>query len=581
VRTLNGTVLAVLSASLLLGAPLLHSQTQGAWVSTANMSASHVLGAQAALANGKVLIAGGSDGVNILSSAELFNPATSKWTLTGSMAAAREEATVVVLSNGKVLIAGGVGTGNVVLATAELYDPVKGTWSAAGTLSTARAGHTATLLKSGEVLVAGGCAATDCSTKPAAAELYNPVTNTWSTTGSLGTARFGHTAGLLPSGKVLVVGGSSGLSLNSCELYDPASGTWSSAPSTATARYAHAMTVFKDGKVLVSGGNPNRSALNSAEIYDPIANAWTTTGTMIQGRFGHTSTLLSNTVAVISAGAAFHGCGRSFCFYPISSAETYDETTGKFTAVVSLNQARMDQTASTLGAGRVLVSGGFGLTSLLSSSEIYTIQTLTFSTASLNFGLLEVGLTSASQTFTVTNVSSASVKFKSIASTGDYAQTNNCPATLTVGLSCTVNVTFSPKAAGTRTGSVTLTDNSAGSPHQTIALTGTGEASAIVLTPNSVTFPTIAVGTTSQPITVTVTNDGAAPVSFTGIAISPADGIFTQTNNCPATINPGQNCAVQVVFTPPDSITFNATLSVTDNANFSPQTASLTGSGLD
>ena len=105
--------------------------------------------------------------------------------------------TATLLPSGKVLVAGGDTSG----FSAELYDPVSGTFATTGSLAMARALHTATLLPSGKVLVAGG------ESLAAAAELYDPATGTFSATGSLATPRYYHTATLLPSGKVLVAGG--------------------------------------------------------------------------------------------------------------------------------------------------------------------------------------------------------------------------------------------------------------------------------------------------------------------------------------------------------------------------------------
>jgi hypothetical protein len=179
----------------------------------------------------------------------------------------------------------------------------------------------------------------------------------------------------------------------------------------------------------------------------------------------------------------------------------------------------------------------------------------------------------------VTNISGHASNFSSIASSGDYSQTNTCLPTLAAGQKCTITVTFKPTKAGTRSGAVTLKDNDPGSPTQTIALTGTGESLALGFTPSSLNLGTVAVGLTSS-LSATLTNDGAAPVNLTGFAISPTDGTFTQTNNCPATLNVQQTCTFQVTFTPPDVFTYNATLSVSNGAG-AAATLPLTGQGAD
>jgi N-acetylneuraminic acid mutarotase len=537
--------------------------------------------AQVLLTNGNVLSIGGTDSNgNLLASSEFYLSGPGTWKPTGSMANARQNFPAVVLTSGKVLVSGGLGAGGAVLATAELYDPATGAWSSAGSLSVARYAHTATLLQSGKVLVSGGGGG---GTVLAAAELYDPTTNSWSTTGSLNTARDSHTAVRLKSGKVLVVGGSAG---TSCELYDSSAGTWSNAASTSVARLNNGTTLLADGKVLVTGGQNGRFPISSAELYDPTANTWTLTGNMTMGRYAHTATLLTDKTVLVAGGEGQAiSCGKDCVGYiPTAKAEIYNETAGKFTATANLNRAQAYHSTTLLRNGRALADGGSGTTNVccvvLSTAEIYTPLTTTLSSSSLNFGVLEIGSTSAFQTVTVTNVSGHSVTFSSITTSADFPESNTCPSTLGAGLNCTVTVAFRPTAAGTRTGAVTLKDNDPGSPTQTIALTGIGAANAMTLIPSSLSFPGQTPGTTTSQ-SITLYNDGAAAVNIMNIGISPASSTFTETNNCQSTLNPGMNCVIQVSFTPPDSGTYNATLSVTDSDNSSPQAASLSGVGLN
>jgi WD40 repeat protein len=201
-----------------------------------------------------------------------------------------------LLRNGKVLVVGGYNGGP--LSTAELYDPDMGMWNLTGPLNTARYSHTATLLPNGKVLVAGG-AIDNSSNATATAELYDPDTGMWTTTMDMGMGneREDHTATLLPNGKVLVAGGSPDGSsyLNTAELYDPAglpNGTWTATGSLTTARGFHTATLLPNGKVLVRGG---AGGFNSAELYDPASRTWiATTNGLTTERFEHTATLLPN-----------------------------------------------------------------------------------------------------------------------------------------------------------------------------------------------------------------------------------------------------------------------------------------------
>ena len=174
------------------------------------------------------------------------------------------------LPNGKVLVAGGadlrINGGLGILSTAELYDPATGIWTPTGSLASAREKHTATLLPSGLVLVAGG---SNNSGALSSAELYNQGNGTWTTTGSLATARYSHTMTLLPDGSVLVAGGFGGSTCTSAELYHPASGSWIGTGSLGTGRYDHVAALLTNGNVLVTGGfNPSSNIyFASSESY--------------------------------------------------------------------------------------------------------------------------------------------------------------------------------------------------------------------------------------------------------------------------------------------------------------------------
>src|SRR5262245_15979292 len=166
------------------------------------------------LTAGTVLVAGVVSGgavlFNPLASADLYDPTTGTWSATGSMNISRWTPMATLLTDETVLVAGGSHFDNPVwnpLASAELYDPTTGTWSATGSMNNAHSGP-ATLLADGRVLVAGCCAPRgENSENDASAEIYDPITHTWSPTGRMTIAREGYTATLLRDGTVLAAGG--------------------------------------------------------------------------------------------------------------------------------------------------------------------------------------------------------------------------------------------------------------------------------------------------------------------------------------------------------------------------------------
>jgi hypothetical protein len=277
---------------------------------------------------------------------------------TGAMVSARARHTATLLQSGQVLLAGGYEYEDTfrAIASAELYDPATGTFTATGSMGAARVSHTATLLPSGKVLVVGGERDPDAQVDPTwlpSAELYDPATGEFTTTGSMAAGRCQHTATLLASGKVLVAGGVSQAwtAEQTAELYDPATGTFSPTGPLRWARSGHTATLLPSGQVLVAGGGdlgPSGSA--AAELYDPVGGIFVATGALATERASHAATLLSSGQVLVVGGDRQNGVERT--------AEVYHPAHGTFARMGRLALARTGLTAALLPSGEVLVAGG-------------------------------------------------------------------------------------------------------------------------------------------------------------------------------------------------------------------------------
>ena len=288
--------------------------------------------------------------------------------------------------------------------------------------------------------------------------------------------------------------------------------------------------------------------------------------------FPLTVTLAGNGTGMVTSSPSGISCpGTCVANFTSGTMVTMNETPASGSTFAGWSGA-----CSGTGACSVTMSASKALTATFSSGPVATL-----SPTSLSFGTVPIGVTSGSKTVTLKNTGSASLTINSITITGtnagDFAQSHTCGSSLAASASCTMSVTFKPTASGARSAALSITDNAPGSPQQ-VALGGTGTAAK--LSPTSLSFGTQAIGVTSGAKTVTLTNVGTTSLTITTIAITGTNtGDFAQTHTCGSSLAASASCTISVTFKPTASGARSASLSVTDNANGSPQQVSFSGTG--
>lgn len=309
-----------------------------------------------------------------------FHPGT--WTSAGSMAQVRWFHAAAALPDGGALAVGGDPAYGGPLRSAERYDPATNAWTATPLMAVARSNHRVAVLQSGRVMASGGYnwnAPYNAAPGYGAVrdvEIYDPATNTWTAAASLGTHRWLHTIAVLLDGRVLVAGGLTrndyGATTAAVEIYEPVAATWTPAPPMLWERRHATATTLLDGRVLVAGG---RGRLNGgvftgaevAELYDPATNTWSATGPLVRPRENHAAVRLQDGRVLIVGG------------WPLSTvaqAEIYDPATNAWTEIPGMAVARYEPGLALLPGGRVLIASGSTTTG---ESEILDPATGTFS----------------------------------------------------------------------------------------------------------------------------------------------------------------------------------------------------------
>jgi hypothetical protein len=290
----------------------------------------------------------------------------------------------------------------------------------------------------------------------------------------------------------------------------------------------------------VSGSNISNVKINNATIQN--------TGTWaIQEQVGGAATISNSSATGVQAPAAIYNCGVGFTL--------------------------------TDGGGNTGLSGTACSNIQNPAFPPYLPDngsSINISPTAVGFGSVVTGSTSASQAVTVTNSGTGAAPVGTISVTSEFAQTNNCGSSIAAGASCTINVTFSPASAGSRTGTLTVT---ASGITNTVPLSGTGVAPGPIVNanPGSLSFGGTVVGTSAATQNVTLNNSGTTTANVSSIA---ASGDFSQTNTCGSSIAVGASCTVTVKFTPTASGSRTGSLTVTSNANNSPTVVGLSGSGI-
>jgi hypothetical protein len=217
--------------------------------------------------------------------------------------------------------------------------------------------------------------------------------------------------------------------------------------------------------------------------------------------------------------------------------------------------------------------------SLSSKSAILwypSVPTASLSTSTVNFGYHQIGTSSNPQRVTLTNGGQAILTISSIAvNNSDFSQTNTCGGSLAAGASCSITLTFKPTQPVAESATLSVTDNASNSP-QTLTVNGTGAVSAITVFPVNLNFGSVTVG---QSNTLPVTLANAANTTMTIQKISPSRSVYSQTNNCGASLVAGASCTINVTFTPTAKDTVTGTLGMGLNGKPTTTRVTMTGTG--
>ncbi|HVC20446.1 MAG TPA: HYR domain-containing protein, partial [Vicinamibacterales bacterium] len=489
------------------------ARAQGSFAPTGSMTVARDLQTATPLADGTVLIAGGEDEMHVFgawNTAETFDPATGTFTATANtMSSERAEATATLLADGKVLIAGGWymaccqsggSYGQQPVATADVYDPATRTFTQVGSLATARYEAAAVRLADGRVLIAGGFTNINYGSGPtSSAEIYDPTTQTFSSAGSMTQARNAETMILLPSGKVLIVGGGGTAAQQTAELFDPTTGTFTATANPPVQAESGARAfMLPDGTVLLIGSG------TGTEIYDPATDSFTAGAPTLANHDYWAAIVQLTSGKILLAGNG--------------SAEVYDPSTGTSVSVGNPGVGSLFPAGAPLSNGRALITGG----------ETFVPYTFVATSAATIFtpNSPPVADPGANQTVSAGAGCVANVTLDGSASSdpdGDALTYSWAEGTTPLGTGAVINVSL---GVGTHVISLTVDDGHGGTDTKTVTITVADTAPPSFTVPPPVTLEQAGPNGTLYTPVIPVATDycNATPqVTVSGV---PAGSIF-------------------------------------------------------
>jgi hypothetical protein len=336
------------------------------------MSSPRAVHAAVTLPDGKVALIGGCviDGCDPgpgSRTVDIFNPRTNRVRQGGTLALSRLGTAAVALADGRILIAGG-WSGRQVTASVEIFDPKTGTSAEVGRLRTPRGDIGHVTLSDGRVALIGGV---EGARAVGDVDIFDPRTGRLTPGPSLLTPRASAMPVRLGDGRILVTGGAENAGSRrvpsaASEIADVKLTKWRATGPLAHARYKHAVVALADGRALVVGGSDSRDRqgkITAMEVFDGVRNGFAAAGRTLRPRFK-----IGGGVAVLGDGRVFIGAGAE-------QPEVYDPRSKQSTLVdVELGAVRSFATVSLLPDGRVLIAGGYEENSIAVSRGLWLVR---------------------------------------------------------------------------------------------------------------------------------------------------------------------------------------------------------------